>query len=688
MRFLVASVSLLALAASGSAQPQGSHPLDTPLPVGASDARWEFDIVGRVSELSVQPGGRVWMGTMVGELYDADRIDGDWSRRISVPTDDVLMMMGGDGINRVSFFTASTAIATGYIDGPDGRAHDALLRTTDAGETWERVQLPADLWVYTAQVTPSGEAWIGGSTGDLLYSADFGASWSKKTAPFDGSSRLHALHMTTSTDGIAGALHNALRWTSDGGATWAQIPTPLDQQQYASDGDDRIETVARLGPYDLVAQGGHVFYSRPDTVLWAPIPGDRLVAVAADAPADVAYGVTDAGYVVRFDAGLSPLRVAERPLNAAAVGMTAAGGSLYVLDAENGLYRFGADGMTYARPLTRAGGPPAMSRVRLHEGDLWGATEYHLYTSSDGGAAWARAASLPFRIAGVEVLARDSVLVWDGHGMNAVFDRQSGLLSEYTGWSRSDVVGLIRVAGEWVAYGGRQYETAERVDVAQTFFGGQLRGSRDTGFVLVSRDRGATWTVADEWDGSGVASVFVDASGITLYSYIGSVRKLERDGAGFRASDRLVARDVPEAQVPYVQSVSTLYFEDADHGAVEGWIHHVGTLRYETADGGRTWSASRDLDGLGGLVPVQGGWAATTGRRVVLVADGRRQTVFEVPETEPEADSSEMTFEGIERTIVSDLSADDRGNAVIVVGGRDVFVYDAARDRVRPLRVP
>src|SRR5262249_3343185 len=171
------------------------------------------------------------------------------------------------------------------------------------------------------------------------------------------------------------------------------------------------------------------------------------------------------------------------------------------------------------------------------------------------------------------------------------FDPATGDTKELGAFGGDDIIHIVPTGDFWVAYGGMQYETTRRIEVARTYFSGQFHGSVDHGFVYVSEDAGNTWTRADTWTDGGVATVFVASPNeIYLLSYLGAVRRLVRRDARWEAANLIAATADTLDKVPYVERPFAFYFSDASHGFVAGWIHHIGNRYFETADGGKTWT--------------------------------------------------------------------------------------------------
>jgi photosystem II stability/assembly factor-like uncharacterized protein len=675
---------ILLLSACGTEEGEFADPS---LPRGVPGRGWhELVIEGRVDELSLSPDGRIWLASAMGEVYAGDSIHADWRRVVRRDTTEDLLG-SGQTFSRVTFFDADTGIITGMIRADSlSIGGDAYLRTTDGGASWKTLRIPDDQWIYHVFVR-GHQAWMGGSSGSFLYSGDAGRSWRRVSQPFDGSSRLHRIFMEDDRSGIIGALGNAIRITRDGGVSWTALPTPLDQKLIpATRGEDhsdhRIEDLAYFGTSILAGQDGKVFVSRRDRTAWRELPGG-MVTFAVDANGQVGYAVDTARHVFRFGPELRPVRISPTPLRAQVQHLAVHGAAAYLLDAEGALHRIDPRVTTSGYPRSRQPGRLPIVRVRRHAGILWGATRNHLYRSDDG-QSWDLVGSAPFSIAGMAPRSPASILLWDGHGANAEMDTRTRAVVPVAALAGWDVVGVVEAPGLWVAYGGRQYETAERVEVAQTFAGGQFRGSREHGFVLVSRDRGATWRRVDEWPNTGVASVFVHEDGaLTLFSYLGGVRRLS--AGTYTAETRLAASGVARESVPYVQTVGALYFEDADNGWVDGWIHHVGDKRFTTRDGGRSWREERRRrNHFVQMVRAGSGWAASTGQAVYLLCGAQERRVLELGGALAMFGDRGGIDQEYRSAEILDLSADDEGNAVAYLADGTFWIIPPSGRPRRP----
>jgi photosystem II stability/assembly factor-like uncharacterized protein len=277
-RLAAATVLLITLALqAGGRTTTGVAECDPPGPVslaeGPGPTPVELEVVGRVARLSVSPAGRLWLTTYMGNTYHADSVGGYWRYGPIQGPDPDSIALSGDPMDAVAFFTPDTAFIWGYI-GTDHTTEDGLvLRTTDGGATWDSVPVAGAGWIHDAFASPAGEAWMSGSSGLLLYTADFGASWTVRSRPFR--SQLIAIHMGPGGVGLAGSIDEGLRITRDGGTTWRSVPTPQQQGRYPPpprreyEEEDDPEEMTEVTEVDTVMEP--VSVEEDDTMVTVPM---------------------------------------------------------------------------------------------------------------------------------------------------------------------------------------------------------------------------------------------------------------------------------------------------------------------------------------------------------------------------------------------------------------------------------
>lgn len=238
---------------------------------------------------------------------------------------------------------------------------------------------------------------------------------------------------------------------------------------------------------------------------------------------------------------------------------------------------------------------PIVDFDRDRSGELWGISSFFLYRSHDAGRTWVRLAELDTAHVGMAVQESGAVLIWDGHGSVVRWSPDERELSPVPVLDGLDLVGLFRRGELWLAYGGMQYETTGRIEIARSFLAGQFAGSVPYGFVAASSDGGATWRLIDRWEEAGIQRIFLAEDGrLFAVSWLGAVRRgrLKTDPAGEVSAEMasiLPATEGTRYKVPYVERVSYLGFLQEDRGWIHGWTHHLGTFLFRSKDGGKSW---------------------------------------------------------------------------------------------------
>jgi photosystem II stability/assembly factor-like uncharacterized protein len=604
------------------------------LPASAPDLRPELDPTGRIDDLAISPSGQLWFGTATGHAYASFDLNRSWQEvAVTARRDDPgpPYSWDTDQLGRFRFFDEHRGLVVGYI----GKAKDTVYRTSDGGRTWSTVLLPSSLWVYDAQATAAGLVWLVGSTGEVLHSEDFGLTWRALASPFDSSSRSHSVHFDSPQHGVVGALSDALAVTSDGGRNWRTIASPAQQGltgECVPDG--RFEKVRLLGERLVVEQCGAVYAALAEPKpAWSELRAgtrplldfelhpDGLVAVAADRE------------IVFFDHGLAAVQPTGYALGAAPTSIAVEGNRIAILE-NDGKVTVG-EGREFRSSRMFGQGVaqtwPIVDFDRGADGALWGVSRFFVYRSEDAGRTWHRRVELPVAVVGCALTAAGDLLLWDSHGWVARWSPESGVVRADPTLDGLDVVGLFRRGRLWLVYGGMQYETTRRIEVARTYFGGQFAGSVDYGFVAASVDGGVHWTVVDRWPDGGVQALFLgEDDTLTLLSYLCAVRRgpLVVNGPGApeaRLETVLPATESTRRRVPYVERAFLIEFLAGRKGWVTGWTHHLGNFAFRSTDGGRSWRQEpfeerpyEKLERLGG-----GTWAAIENRRVLTWSDGR-----------------------------------------------------------------
>lgn len=564
--------------------------------LAARDLRPEVEVRGRVNEIGLSPAGSLWVLSAVGDAYRSEDGGRSWAEA-AVPSrkiDPEKEVFPGDHLDRITFFDARRAMISGYI----GKGTDEIFRTDDGGATWTKVTLPDGLWVYDAQATSDGHAWIVGSEGEVLRSDDYGRTWRALARPFGESERTLSVWFTSTDTGVVSSLFDGtVAVTNDGGATWTPftaanrelVVKPCGQEQP----DLRITKVRMNADRVIVAQCGGVF-SAPlaEPRSWSRVTagGSPVVDFELGENGGLIAATADS-HVYEIARNLT-LRTLGKPLANPPVDVAAAGKRIALIDGTLKIASHDGEAWVSSRMFGKgtATSWPIRFADRGAEDVLWGATEYFLYRSADAGRTWDRIAELPSMAEGLALQDDGNVLLWDRHGWVGRWDTAAGKFTDVPVLNGLDVVGSFRRRDLWLLFGGRQYQTGGRVEVAQTFFSGQFRGSVEYGWVAASADGGRSWRVIDKWADEGPQALFLsDDNRLTLVSWLCGIRQGAITLAPLKAGMTTVLSGDDREKTPYVQQTIVFDLLDPHNGYLLGWIHHIGNRLYRTRDGGRTW---------------------------------------------------------------------------------------------------
>ncbi len=636
------------------------------------DYRSELDIHGRVNEVSISPDNRIWLTTALGNTYYTNGIRENWKYGpLQLTKKDEYKWDLSASFDRARFFTEKIGFISGYISKKQYGPQDGIYRTTDGGKSWEYVSYGGNEWIYDAVATPLGEAWMAGSKGVIHYSKDFGQTWEERAGPFGPDGRVRSIFMKDSSHGIVGALHNEMAITQDNCHSWTKIETPLDQKMYEPDkegnSDNRIEKVVLYRDHIVVNQNGKVFQSSRESLRWKNFDGVNLIDFGIDLKRNILYGITDKLQVVTFDLELKPILLQQSTLYAPPLDIKCQEGNVFILDQNYGVYQISDKDFVFTYPLMDERSTPDL-KVRKYGNVFWGLSTFHIYASDDFGLNWYRLGWTHFPIRDFLIRNPEHLIIWDGHGHNMEFASRTGLLSPIKNLENYDVIEMIPTRQAWIAYGGMQYETSYRIEIARSFFPGQFSGSLPQGFVFLSRDRGVTWNCIDKWTEGGVANLFVDKNeNMVLYSYLGSIRKLEKKDTMYQAANVLLATEQNRNQVPYVQESYGFYFADEKVGYVNGWTDHIGYACFKTKDGGIAWSKIPDDEfSSGRVIPYAERHIIATPDSLCLLSGSDKTPVFNLKEYDGNSDSR-----------IIDVSLADNSDILVRTSKNEYFLFDA-----------
>jgi len=397
------------------------------------DTRAKLDIMGRTGEANISPDGKIWLVSAMGETYYSNGIDSDWhyvmkSEKTKYPA---IASLDAAQMERVTFFDKDRAIITGYISSnPKDFTKDGYYRTTDGGKTWTLLSYGGNSWIYDACADARGNMWMGGSSGDIFYSHDFGEHWEKLKSPF-GNNRMHRIYMVDDKRGIGGALSNNIYSTENNWATNQQIPSPLDQKKYtggSSFSDDRIEQIVLFGHYIAVNQNGHIFYTDEKNIQWQKFPVDVQTFTSDGSKL---YAVTSDLRVLEFSDPLTYKPFTDIHLKKLPTSITLVNGALYFSKNASAICRISPTEYKEHGLYTTDQPISDMDLIAKGQTLTWGSDGEDLYLSDNNGEAWYREASSDFPIHTIRPLGDTGVILWDG-AKNHLYSLRTHAVTDYT----------------------------------------------------------------------------------------------------------------------------------------------------------------------------------------------------------------------------------------------------------------
>lgn len=391
------------------------------------DIRAKLKFGGRSDEISVSPAEQVWLVTARGEAYYTDHINSTWHKCSNFSDNGT---KGGRQLERISFFNKVAAIMTGYIDGENDKKN-GLYVTTDQGQHWKLVNFGGDDWIYDAYTDEDGNAWIGGSSGDIYFSGDFGQHWQKLNSPF-GALRMNRIFMLNLNEGIAGALNNAIYTTKDNWKTSQKIQTPYDQKKCATTADDfnnRIKKIVIWNNYVFINEKNNFFYTDKNKIDWKPLPVS-ILDFAFEKKSNKLLAITPDLKVISFSTPLTYSVLNDKPLEKTPGNIKVVNSSLYALDKDQHVYKVNALEHIRITPYTTDYKIEKPLIIREALSITWGFDENELYLSEKG-KSWYRENALDFDVEECRLLGDSTAILWDGKE-NYVYALKDHKATRYT----------------------------------------------------------------------------------------------------------------------------------------------------------------------------------------------------------------------------------------------------------------
>lgn len=189
-----------------------------------------------------------------------------------------------------------------FVDGRRGfavGAYGAFYETTDGGAKWSARKITADDKHLNAIIDAGKETLlIVGEAGGILRSTDAGASWQVVPAPYKGS----FFGAIVARDGsvVAFGLRGRIYRSTDTGKSWTQIRNPFETSIMNG-------SLMPDGSIVLTGSAGTVLTSRDNGQSFSPVPAGRIGVIAK-----ALRGANDA-VLLMGEAGVRELRIPSQP---------------------------------------------------------------------------------------------------------------------------------------------------------------------------------------------------------------------------------------------------------------------------------------------------------------------------------------------------------------------------------------
>jgi hypothetical protein len=302
---------------------------------GQSDYWARLSISGGVSELGVSPSEKIWVATKAGNTYYTNKIGDLWYFG-SLGTKNPLSIKSNGIFERVNFFSEDILMISGFIHGENSN-QDFVLRSTDGGNTWDKVKFGESSWIDAAYINESGKAWMSGSSQLIYYTENYGKTW--KT--FDKAGNENALRFSTlhfakdEKTGLFGSFWNVLYRTVDNCQNWEKLPTPLSQNKYERlSKEDRpdIRKIRIFGNYYIINQQGRVFITKSNSIDWLYLPNVEDFEISEN---ENLYTINTDLSISLYDNTFSKTWQSEKTIKNNPRAITVRNNNLFVLTFEN-----------------------------------------------------------------------------------------------------------------------------------------------------------------------------------------------------------------------------------------------------------------------------------------------------------------------------------------------------------------
>ncbi|MBK8478962.1 MAG: hypothetical protein IPL39_22545 [Opitutaceae bacterium] len=141
-----------------------------------------------------------------------------------------------------------------------------ILLSDDQGGTWRQAPVPTRATLTAVTFTDPRHGWAVGHLGTLLRTVDAGETWQRLSANLDRESVLLDVLFLNANEGFAVGAYGLFLRTRDGGATWTRSDPQPDQYHF-----NQIVRTAD-GAFFLCGEAGTLLRSLDGALSWEPVP--------------------------------------------------------------------------------------------------------------------------------------------------------------------------------------------------------------------------------------------------------------------------------------------------------------------------------------------------------------------------------------------------------------------------------
>ncbi len=177
--------------------------------------------------------------------------------------------LGTDGPSFIAPLAAQSLLLDLTAAGPrlvavGERGH--VLLSDDQGQTWRQALTPTRATLTAVTFADPRHGWAVGHLGTLLRTVDAGESWQRLSADLDRESVLLDVLFLNASEGFAVGAYGLFLRTRDAGATWEKSEPQPEQFHF-----NHIVRTAD-GALFLVGESGTLLRSRDGALNWEPVP--------------------------------------------------------------------------------------------------------------------------------------------------------------------------------------------------------------------------------------------------------------------------------------------------------------------------------------------------------------------------------------------------------------------------------